>query len=78
MSDEAREIAIRWLDKGDYFGTMAPDGDECVVARWYLRSLEENERLRAAVKNAIEAIECGSTTAPVLECLRSALEQKSP
>lgn len=34
---------------------------------------EELERVKTAVRDAIEALERGSTSSPVLECLRAAL-----
>jgi lipid A disaccharide synthetase len=62
---------------------LRAERDDLLKANALLHALIGNreaeiERLRAALKGAIEAIERGSTTAPVLECLRSALEQKSP
>lgn len=42
---QAWDIANRWLNLGDQFGRVDPDGDECVVARSYLRALEKIERL---------------------------------
>lgn len=39
----ARALAQRWLDRPP--GVGDPDGDECVLARQYMRALEKIERL---------------------------------
>lgn len=49
---QAWQIANHWLNLGDQFGTMDPDGDCCVVGRSYLRALEKIERLTEIVKRS--------------------------
>ncbi len=42
----------------------------------YEMALAENERLRTIIRDAAEALERGSTSAPVLELLRSSVQQQ--
>lgn len=41
--------------------------------KWFLAAAQEIERMQAAITDAVEAIERGSTSAPVLESLKAAL-----
>jgi hypothetical protein len=41
--------------------------------KWFRIAAEEIEALETAARNAIEAIERGSTSSPVLEALKAAL-----
>ena len=50
--EQARKIADLWLAKGDDFGRIDPDGDQCVVARSYMRALEKIERLTGLLKES--------------------------
>lgn len=49
---QAKAIAEKWLDES----YADPDGDQCVLARQFNRSLEEIERLRAALPDAEQAL----------------------
>jgi hypothetical protein len=48
----AWNIANRWLAKGDQFGAFDPDGDQCVVARQYMRALDKIARLSQIVRDS--------------------------
>ena len=50
--EQARNIANVWLAKGDNFGALDPDGNECIVARSYMRALEKIERLTDIINRA--------------------------
>lgn len=45
----ALHISNRFMEDADRFGGRDPDGDECVLARQYLRALEKIERLTRIV-----------------------------
>lgn len=41
--------------------------------KWFLKAAEEIERMQSAIVDAVDAMERGSTSAPVLESLKAAL-----
>lgn len=48
VRDEREKAQVQshyWLDQGDQFALLDPDGPECLVARSYLHALEKIKRL---------------------------------
>lgn len=46
----------------------------CMARDRILHLAQENERLRQTIRDSVESLERNSTSAPVVECLKAALE----